>query len=803
MDWYPSTDSSRNQQLASPGDTNSERSHLDCGSWTQDQSPTQNLESREVSAKKRKASEIVGKGSSALKDQNTKSQIRSHSLAEKRYRTNLNDKIAELRQCLPSLRHPHSTPSKIQGSLTAVNHNKATVLTKAIEYIHHLEKRNAYLEGANSTLQKRTVHIAKELEVDEVDVDETKSGSPGNEHHESQKLFAASTTATDEPIGMIPVPEDMRRLRDAVPPQAHYADQYHPKANPENLASGRLSITGGRTIGKLVVGSLAGLMIMDNFVGSGKATPNDRGLFALPIDSTTTILRSLSVKIQIWLTSVPYGRILVPLAKGLLIFALLSMVMFLYLFNSKPNLGKLIVVPSEHMPRPSASPMDMRRNAWLTAIQTVWVPRHSILLEMIALTLETHAYLTRNILGWSSYSWVTNRNEEDEIARVRALDIAIDAQLAGGDVELSKSRLVLTLWASGTLPNTPVRLMLKALHIRILFWQTSRDSWVSKALDTVGKQLACKQWHLGVELIENPTVSKDPSGTDPLPDHLVALLQQPIINVMTDSAIQHAHDLAWGGSSFGAVVGKESTIHAEDTAMLGSLDTLAVRSSESILQQALIAFIEDNESDESRQYQVELALRVAPPGSISFFRALAATAITCETDRHEHIAMLSGALQPCNRFTFQSAIPAEPSPPSAEIETISMALDCASVMEIVAQSKDRPNAFCETLPVLNRALSTVETLDLLAYSAVYGLIRKLLDYKHCDGQPSNFKQSFLTAIACLTQPNVHIGGRRLQLQELCKKVIGESKLHSLNGRRVSNASIDSGYGSMLEYHQLP
>ena len=79
--------------------------------------------------------------------------------------------------------------------------------------------------------------------------------------------------------------------------------------------------------------------------------------------------------------------------------------------------------------------------------------------EMLALTTETLAYMTRQLLGWRSYSWLTGRSEEEETARVRAWEIALDAQLTGGDAELNKSRLVLTLWASGTLPKTPARLV--------------------------------------------------------------------------------------------------------------------------------------------------------------------------------------------------------------------------------------------------------------------------------------------------------------------------------------------------------
>lgn len=125
-------------------------------------------------------------------------------------------------------------------------------------------------------------------------------------------------------------------------------------------------------------------------------------------------------------------------------------------------------------------------------------------------------YVTRQVPGWQSYSCLTGRSEEDEIARIRAWEIAIDAQLAGGDTEISRSRLVLTLWAGGTLPPTPARLMLKALHLRITFWQASRFSWMTHLIDRAGRYLACSQWISAQAIINNPTVSKDPGRLDPL-----------------------------------------------------------------------------------------------------------------------------------------------------------------------------------------------------------------------------------------------------------------------------------------------
>lgn len=85
----------------------------------------------------------------------------AHNMIEKRYRTNLNDKIALLRDSVPSLRVASKRKGNsakdedLQGLTPAHKLNKATVLSKATEYIAHLEKRNMTVEKENATLKSR------------------------------------------------------------------------------------------------------------------------------------------------------------------------------------------------------------------------------------------------------------------------------------------------------------------------------------------------------------------------------------------------------------------------------------------------------------------------------------------------------------------------------------------------------------------------------------------------------------------------------------------------------------------------
>lgn len=89
------------------------------------------------------------------KGKKTKPRRTAHNAIEKRYRIRLNDKIAELRDSIPSLRaHPGPNHDGLddefdpRGESVPVNKvNKANVLEKATEYVKHLESCNRRLEA--------------------------------------------------------------------------------------------------------------------------------------------------------------------------------------------------------------------------------------------------------------------------------------------------------------------------------------------------------------------------------------------------------------------------------------------------------------------------------------------------------------------------------------------------------------------------------------------------------------------------------------------------------------------------------
>lgn len=711
--------------------------------------------------------------------QNSKSvQNKSHSIVEKRYRTNLNDKIADLRKTVPSLRGDHSN-SETERLSAASKHNKSTILTKAIEYIHHLEQRNAYLENVNVKLRSQACNVKSES--DNIRVETSQSSYAGTEDSPSANQDSPSTT--NPPQGMIPVPDDMRRLR-IQGNQEHYADHI---ISHDQQSGAHFSIRGGQFVGKLMIGSLAGLMVMDGFMGDRKDRENDRGLFALPFSALLPTSRPLWA-LQERLASLPYPYILLPMVKGFLVFSILGFALFLYLFNSKPKLSLKPAAEGINRSRSSASPIEVREMAWLTAIQTLKVPRHSWFPEMMALILETGAYMIRQMLGFEIYSWLMGRSEEEEIARVRAWEIAIDAQLTGGDAEVSRSRLVLTAWAAGTLPQTPARLMLKALHIRIMFWQASRWPSISRAFNLAASRLAHYQWTLAKRMHDTaPTVDVTTGSEDlePLSDHLLALLQRPPEDVMTDITIQQAHNLCWNrsASTTSGDVGVDDI--AEDTAMRGPLDALALWSSSLALQEVLCNFLESGQTNQVRFPQIELALRTAPPASSSYIRALAATTIFSEADRTQNIMKLLEAL---SAVSFPGS---DTSPLASSVcNDVLTSIEFAKALDTLAGPQSDTVSLDVAVQLLDRTCSGVKCFDVLALVAAYRLVLVLInDPAMAPQQRCSLNEIILSMVSQLDNPD---SNPVTSNQEMFKTALQTLKIQ----RRSSNASFESGYVSM-------
>jgi len=575
-------------------------------------------------------------------------------MIEKRYRTNLNDKIAALRNSVPSLRiMSRSQPSgqadddneDLEGLTPAHKLNKATVLSKATEYIRHLEKRNKRLSNENDLLKQRLENYDKIAMANPVPL---VAGTPdGIRYAEDPFANHHSPTAHSAPQGMIPVPENIMNLHRAAVNGRHYAPQQspYPVYNRQAVAQQHMvnARGGSNLMSKMMVGSLAGLMFLEGW--SERESQSDdtsaRGLSAIPL--TLRNLHALTSKLS--LSAIASGNGLLPLLRVVLLFG--ALVYFVSPFlHFQPKSKKKAIPLVRLSPAPSpASPIEVRRKAWLTAIQTVWVPQHNIGLEVAALASKMVKLSTRRLIGWQGYALLTGATKEQEVARIKAWDIALEAQLTGGDAEISVSRLVLTIMASGTLPDTPLRLMLKALHIRILLWEIARKGYGTwYPLEDFSARWARSFWNAA--RCEFRLLSKS-QAKEQLPDHLAALLQLDCGDVLVDDIIQRAYNLAWnkpGAEDSMVDEGMDGVI--EDFAIASPLDALAAWQSSLSLRATLEAHLDQKAevSQEEAEERIDMAIRTAPPTSGAHTRAMTAKALLFENNRMVSIATAFAAL---------------------------------------------------------------------------------------------------------------------------------------------------------------
>lgn len=183
------------------------------------------------SRKRKSFSAIDGPTDATTSVSQSEAQVskRSHNAIEKRYRTNLNHKIAALRDAVPSIRKSDAPAADDDDGLSSASKlNKATVLSKAIEYIQFLEGRNQRLEEENSTLKG----CVSAMEQEETKIVRTPGEAAPEAGSDAQYMGSASVSnaslnyspAFNDPQGMIRVPEDIRRLRQGTP-QAHYHER--------------------------------------------------------------------------------------------------------------------------------------------------------------------------------------------------------------------------------------------------------------------------------------------------------------------------------------------------------------------------------------------------------------------------------------------------------------------------------------------------------------------------------------------------------------------------------------------------
>ncbi len=635
-------------------------------------------------------------------------------------------------------------------------------------------------------------------------------------------------TATGRPDaqGMIQVPDDMKRIIAAqlaagqpypVPQQSFRPgppvmrqQQIHQQQQQQQMQARGWQNT-GPYFGKLMVGSLAGLMILEAIREDEQSneTPGGRGLFAVPIQLLRIFASSLNINFMGY--HIQAVQVISSLRIVLLLCSLWCALIPWLMASKPPSLKspkdagtRLKAVPS------LASPIHVRRQAWLTAIQTVWIPRHNFFLEAVALGLKTMKLSLRNLIGIHSFQMLTGLTEDQEIGRVKAWTIALDAQLAGGDVEINKSRLTLTLLASGTLPSTPLRLMLKALHIRVLLWEVGLSGVHLGISDTVASKLARNQWNEAKQLHRLLTQLRrggQEQSDDDLPDHLAMLLEQDCDEVLNSSIVQRAHNLAWNRptehNAVGVTDGMDTVV--EDPAVRSPMDAVAAWWSNLTLHKALTKslLIEgDDQPDAMRQVEdgISLAIRTAPIGSVAQNRALVARALLFGERRSLNIMAALQAIGPVtsllnnNRSGSSSSNSSPPLSPMKDIPSslitsteIRTSLLCA--MAIAHIDKYSPPEEPYDIYGLIDQIHPITDMGLLGYTATFTLMDRLAEHEYAAEACASTLERLSGTLRIWT-------GKATSLDAEVKHQMVERCLAVTRGIVGMSVETDTGYGSM-------
>ncbi|KAJ5455207.1 hypothetical protein N7475_010328 [Penicillium sp. IBT 31633x] len=691
---------------------------------------------------------------------------RAHNVIEKRYRANLNDKIAELRDSVPSLRqikNPNGGSNDEDDEAEAANAagklNKASILSKATEYIKHLEIRNQRLEDENTALKNRLRQADKAA--DQAVTSSASVSSPSNYASTdsgsgtSPSVFSQTEDAPSEgspssqnpPEGLLPVSDAWKRMRAETARQGAFAESYikYPSSSSPHqpqYARENTSIRRSRMPNKYMLGALAGLMVLEG-MGSDDSETESKGLFALPLRLLGRFQTSQMAHWQFYLKQFWSSWQARAFSHFLILATLVvasAFVVFLYLFNARPIVRQGPSKTATEGPPAPLTSSDFRRQAWLTSMQRVGVPRHRFFHEWYVVTSRCFEYVLRCLMGWKIYSWATGITEEDERGRVKTWDIAIDAQLTGGDAEISKSRLVLTIFAAGTLPCTPTRMIIKALHVRILMWNVGEaGSWSFHVSNDIARALARFQWGVARE-VNNALPEGHP---DQLPPHLAALVKLDCDDVMIDNIIQRAVNLTWNRPTQEGTGDDEVLLDVvdEDPTIQCSQDALAAWWSSHLLQTALLDYFEasgkgpvSKASRDAFKEKIRLSLDVAPQLSAAYTRALVMKAVFFEQNRIENVGAVLAALPKEKRKGSHSHSSnfLDSSLPVSVRDEISIAVRCAMIAAIVtARSTGDASSLPESFTI-QKAITWFNELpidpvefSLLGFSSVYHLLHLL------------------------------------------------------------------------------
>jgi hypothetical protein len=243
-------------------------------------------------------------------DEDDESKKTSHNKIEKRYRYNINSKISELKQCVPSLRAIDNPTGDedLEGLAPAHKTNKATVLLKTIEYIKHLEKQNESLKNETVYLKSRITTYEKMMAGGMMPFHSPApeaslpSVSPNFSIHSESSLgtvypmHSRPSSSQSQTIpsysysggapqagqlqqgvvraeGIIPVPNDLMNIRRSQMNQPPYGVNQGFSAYPQTTPMQPTASGGGvkaTKLGKAIIGGITTLLVVDTFYSETK-----------------------------------------------------------------------------------------------------------------------------------------------------------------------------------------------------------------------------------------------------------------------------------------------------------------------------------------------------------------------------------------------------------------------------------------------------------------------------------------------------------------------------------------------------
>jgi hypothetical protein len=585
----------------------------------------------------------------ARRTRSQRQQRTKHSKVEKRYRTRLNDKLAALADCVPVLRAMQRGDEKNVDNLEDSDDDKDTQANKV---------------NKSTIMDKARDYILK-LEAD------VKRISLENKALLSQVRACSCNTGSVEGF--------------------------------RDLAQNNSALT------RTMVAAFMGMMADEAFHSGEQSNDSTtgRGLLAIPTWALTPVQRAIHH------ISLVTGHIdLDPrvFVTRLLFFGAVVYLVWPFLlsvFPTKPQthgkLGSRTAVMATTAATGSSEPTEARLNAFLTAQQSLRIPT-SWASQVLVLVAELVNLVFDKIRPRHRPS---TQPMEADAARLKAWDVALDAQLLGGDQQIGGKRLLLTLLASLRLPKTSYRSMLAALHIAILQRHFRTVSFIGRWTEGLMAELSRSCWARARQL-------QTELGQDELPHHLRCLLDLDVDQALSSSVVRRAYELTWQSQAPQEYPSLVDSV-AADPSVRSPLDAVSAWQAATTLQAAITGYITavDDEGSHGSTRALEISLRTAPSGSTVRAYGVAAQAVLSNRDQSR---LCSAALR------VAATTPAARTQASLRLRT-DLSLTLASAIAIATLGS--PHSPKALLAVNDHTASADVEFGVLGFVALYRLVEVL------------------------------------------------------------------------------